>query len=268
MILIFGANGMLGHYMCSILSSIDTIYPCTRKDFNIDMEDWSMLMELLHRYQPNIIVNCAGLIPQKGSHSIASYFRVNTMFPHKLQKYCNQSPCKLIHITTDCVYSGNKGFYCETECSDVTNIYGHSKYLGEPLNACVLRTSIIGEELSHKTSLLEWVRQQKEINGYVNHHWNGVTCLTLSEIVKLIIQENYFWKGVRHIHSPNSVSKYELCKMIAHVYELNISVIPYQDKKAINRTLNSLYPIFYIKPIEDQLKKQKEFQLCNPNISY
>lgn len=266
MIVIFGANGMLGSYMSQILSSIDTIYPCKRTDFDINIDDWSILFNLLHSYQPNIIVNCAGLIPQKGPHSIASYFRVNSIFPHKLQKYCDKYSCQLIHITTDCVYSGQKGYYSELECSDVMSIYGHSKYLGEPLNACVLRTSIIGEELFHKTSLLEWVRQQTYINGYTNHHWNGVTCLTLSEIVKLIIQENNLWKGIRHIHSPYPVSKYELCKKIVDVYELNIPVIPYEDKQSINRTLNSLYPTFYIESIEEQLKKQKEFQLCNPNI--
>lgn len=263
MILIFGANGMLGRYVYQELLSMDTVYPFTRRDFDIVSDDWSILCKLLDDYQPDVIVNCAGLIPQKGPYSVGSYFRVNTMFPHKLQNYCEKHKCQLIHITTDCVYSGIKGFYHEIDPSDNSvDLYGISKYLGEPLDACILRTSILGEELTHKKSLLEWVRHQTTINGYVNHYWNGVTCLKMAEIIKEIILNRLFWKGVRHVHSPNIATKYELCQWICDLYNVNCRVVPFLHEKTIDRSLNSLYPRFSIEPIQEQLKKQKEYRLC------
>lgn len=263
MILIFGATGMLGQYVYQELLSIDTVYPCTRKEFDINLHDWTILYKLLEYHQPDVIVNCTGLIPQKGIHSITSYFRINTMFPHKLQLYCEQKTCQLIHITTDAVYYGMKGFYHEMEPSyNSLDLYGMSKYLGEPLNACILRTSILGEELIHKKSLLEWVKKQTTINGYVNHYWNGITCLKMAEIIKEMILNCFFWKGVRHVHSPNIASKYELCQWICDLYNVNCRIIPFLHEQTINRTLNSLYPRFIIEPIQEQLKKQKEYRLC------
>jgi dTDP-4-dehydrorhamnose reductase len=266
MIVIFGSNGMLGNYMVHVLSHSDTIIALKRNDFNIETDPWEKLYKILHMYKPTVIINCAGLIPQRNLKYIKPYYRINSVFPHKLQNYCNKYPCKLIHITTDCVFSGDKGNYNEAQCPDPVNTYGRSKYLGEPLDACVIRTSIIGEEINNKRSLLEWVKVQTIINGFLNHIWNGVTCLKLSEIVQEIIQKKLFWKGIRHIHSPNSVSKFHLCKIIRDIYKLNINILSIDAPTKIDRTLLTLYPTFTIESIEDQLKKQKEFHLCKINI--
>ena len=97
-----------------------------------------------------------------------------------------------------------------------TDIYGTTKSLGESQKSTIIRTSIIGEELTGQNSLLEWIKSNKNktINGFANHYWNGVTCLTLSKIIKSIIDKKDYWTGVRHIFSPNTVTKYDLCKYI------------------------------------------------------
>ena len=203
------------------------------------------------------IINCAGVIPQNcATLDYKKYIRINTLFPHKLQELSTKYNYKFIHITTDCVYNGQKGNYIETDVHSETEIYGVSKSLGEPEDACIIRTSIIGEELLNKRSLLEWLinEQNNKINGYANHLWNGVTCLTLSEIIKTIIEKNLFWEGVRHIYSPNTVSKYELCLIINNIYNLNLTIEKVNTKSNIDRSLKSNYAMnFNIKNIENQI---------------
>ena len=151
--------------------------------------------------------------------------------------------------------------YDENSKHDETSIYGVSKSLGEVGNACIIRTSIIGEELSNKKSLLEWVRNHRNgtINGYLNHYWNGVTCLTLAKIIKRIIDEGIYWKGVRHIYSPNIVSKYELCCYINQIYQLDINIIPTNLPEKCDKTLISIYPpLFVIEDLQIQIREQME----------
>ena len=107
----------------------------------------------------------------------------------------------------------------------------------------MIRTSIIGEELKNKYSLLEWVKshQDKELKGFTNHYWNGVTCLQLSKIIEKIIVNKYYWKGVRHIFSPQPVSKYEIVAMINDIYGLDNTVIEYETETMVDKTLLSKY---------------------------
>ena len=141
-------------------------------------------------------------------------------------------------------------------------IYGITKSLGEPENATIIRTSIIGEELYHKKSLLEWVKSNKDksIDCYTNNLWNGVTCLTLSKIIYKMINENIFWKGVKHIFSPDIVSKYELCCYINKIYDLNINIIPIEYNCNKNMTLCG-DKLFEINNIESQIIELSKFNL-------
>jgi dTDP-4-dehydrorhamnose reductase len=167
----------------------------------------------------------------------------------------------IIHITTDCVFSGKTGGYHEYSTPDETNDYGTSKSLGELCDGTIIRTSIIGEELSNKRSLLEWVisNENRTINGYSNHFWNGVTCLQLAKIIYKIINENAYWKGVRHIFSPTSVSKYELFKMISDIYELNITVKEF-DTEIVDKSLSTVYEKFFnIPELKEQIIEMKYF---------
>jgi dTDP-4-dehydrorhamnose reductase len=269
-IILFGGSGMLGRYVNDILSNIYKIECVSRDMFDIANDDFNKLKKILNTnelHSNDIVINCSGLIPQKicknNKNLYKDYIKINTIFPHNLNKLCLEYNLRFIHITTNCVYSGNIGNYNIRDKHDTEDIYGISKSLGEPLEATIIRTSIIGEEFYNKTSLLEWVisNKNKEINGFMNHYWNGVTCLTLAKIIKYIIDNNLYWKGVKHISSPNVVTKYELCNYINEIYDLNIKIIPFLSKH-VNLTLQG-EDIFKIDEIKQQIIEQK---LYNINI--
>ena len=133
----------------------------------------------------------------------------------------------------------------------------------ESTEICTIRTSIIGHEKYNKKSLLEWVISQKDktINGYSNYLWNGLTCLELSKVISYIIINKKYWNGVRHIHSPNSVSKYELCQYINEIYKLNINIVDYKLESKVDRTLSSIYSLEScgISEIRNQITDLKHF---------
>ena len=257
-IYLFGSNGMLGSYINKILSQHFKVVCFSRKDYDVLIDPWCKLNVLLENMKSNdIIINCIGIIPQKYKlNDYKSFIMVNSLFPHKLQEIVEKSNSKLIHITTDCVFNGSKGLYDENDIHDEENLYGVSKSLGESENSCIIRTSIIGNDLYSKKSLLEWIISNKdgEINGYDNHLWNGVTCLTLANIIKYMIENNIIWKGVRHIHSPDTISKYDLCQLVNTVYKQNITINKVNDKFNINKSLTSNYNMnFEIKDLENQI---------------
>jgi len=267
-IYIFGANGMLGTYMKTYLKSQNKACICfTRDDLDVSTVTYDKLEKLFDKYtihDNDIIINCAGIIPQSkniNDTSSRNYFLINSLFPNMLSTIASLNKMKFIHITTDCVFSGSKGNYTELDCHDETNNYGVSKSLGElGYNSTVIRTSIIGEELKNKYSLLEWVKKHNNtiINGYTNHYWNGVTCLQLAKIINNMIDENIWWSGVRHIYSPTSVTKYELVQMINDIYNLNNTVEPLETDNPINKTLASIYDVnsqFNIPKLRIQLEE-------------
>ena len=188
---------------------------------------------------------------------------MNTLFPHKLNEISQKIRCRFIHITTDCVFDGSKGNYSVNDIHTAKDIYGISKSQGEPEEATIIRTSIIGEELYGKKSLIEWVKSRENctINGYTNHYWNGVTCFELAKYINNIINKNVFWSGVRHIFSPNIVTKYDLCCYINEIYNLNIEVLPIQTDLQKNMTLSDLEIIFTINNIYQQIIEQKNLNI-------
>ena len=267
-IFIFGSNGMLGNYMKSYLSKTYEIIELTRNDYDlikINIDSLSELLNYKNIKENDIVINCAGVIPQSSKQrglNTRLYFTINSLFPVILSQICDKIGVKMIHVTTDCVFTGKQGNYNEESIHDETNDYGMSKSLGELCKATIIRTSIIGEEVNNKRSLLEWVKLNsgKEINGYENHYWNGVTCLQLAKIVKNILDSNSFWIGVRHIFSPRSVSKYELVSIINHVYNLNIKINKHKTDNQVNKTITSIHPqIFVIPDLKDQIIELKQY---------
>ena len=263
-IFIFGSNGMLGRYINLYLSLTNKykIITLDRTKYDVIKDNSNKLKEIL---TPNsIVINCIGIIPQTNRNNTKEYLKVNSIFPNMLSVLCNELNIKIIHITTDCVFSGKKGNYTELDEHDETNMYGISKSLGEPENCTVIRTSIIGEELKSNKSLLEWVRsnKNKEINGYSNHYWNGVTCLQLAKIIEEIITKDLYWIGVKHIFSPNNLSKYELSNLINVIYNLNIKINKHNTENNINKTLSSIHNnIFNIPELKYQIQELFQFKL-------
>jgi dTDP-4-dehydrorhamnose reductase len=142
------------------------------------------------------------------------------------------------------VFDGRGGPYDEEAETTATDLYGRSKALGEPTNALVIRTSIIGPELQHLYSLLAWfLAQSGSCQGYINHHWNGMSTLQLSRVIDQIMQSNLYCHGVRHIFS-NDVSKYELLCLMREAYQRDIAIMPYEDTLAKDSRLRTVYPDF------------------------
>jgi len=233
-----------------------------RCDFDIENDEWDKLKNILQNLnEDDVIINCSGIIPQKSNETeYKKFIKVNTLFPHKLNEYSKMFKLKFIHITTDCVFDGSEGNYTEYNEHTAKTIYGISKSLGEPKEATIIRTSIIGHESYGKKSLLEWIFKNKDktINGYTNHYWNGITCLTLSKIIHFIIKNNEYWSGIKHIFSPNALSKYDICKYVNDLYNLNMTIVPFTDSCEKKMTLTG-YNFFKIDTIFEQIKEQKKF---------
>jgi dTDP-4-dehydrorhamnose reductase len=270
-ILVFGANGMLGRYIATYFQQQPhyTVIPIIRNDYSVDCTSWAPLDALFQKHGVNkntCVVNCIGCIPQRYTQSDSSgYYTVNGVFPHVLASFCTKYGAKLIQPTTDCVYSGTRGGYIETDAPDEENHYGRAKAMGEPPSASVLRVSIIGEELENKKSFLEWVRNsQGAVNGWTNHYWNGITCLQYCKVLQKIFEQNLFWKGVRHIFSPEVVSKYDMVCMVNQTYSLGLEVRPTTCTAPVDKTLKTMYSFsedLAIPPLAQQIAELKAFYL-------
>lgn len=263
-ILIFGSSGMLGSTLVEYLNQNKlNIIPLSRKDLDLSFCNFKELQDIIKKNNPDVIINCAGIIKQRKNIKDSEFIHVNSLVPNWINDIAVENNKKFIHTTTDCIYSGLIGNYNEESVCDVSDIYGLSKFLGEPKSSSIIRTSIIGEEKNNYLSLLEWVKSNKNktINGFVNHYWNGVTCLQLSKIIYKICNENMFWQGVRHIHS-NKISKFELLQYINDIYKLNINILEFKDKIHIDRSLTTKYDLnFAIPELYQQIKETRTFHI-------
>ena len=203
-------------------------------------------------------INCSGVIKQKMMIPGKQDILINSIFPYELSKRCHQINSKLIHVSTDCVFSGHRGKYTEDDEHDCLDFYGKSKSLGEPTNCMVLRTSIIGEEIAHNVSFIEWAKSNKgkKVMGYSDHFWNGITTLQYAKICKKIISLNLYNKDKFHIFSPDDVSKLNLLRMINRKYHLNLNISSFETGDRIDRTLRTkknLNDILNIDSLEKQI---------------
>ena len=264
-IFVFGSTGMLGTYVSKYFSSRGyDVVPVNRKNIDITKitDEISMNSTI---GKGDIVINCAGLIKQRMGTTEYDFIKINTVFPYMLAMTCKAKGARLIHVSTDCVFDGAAGGYNELDPHNATDIYGRSKSLGEPSDATVIRTSIIGEEKNNFLSLLEWVKSNKDstVNGFTNHYWNGITCLKFAEICEYMIKNDLFWFSVKHIFSPSVVNKYELVNMISDVYNLNINVIPVECQNKCDRSLTTVRKsiILQVEDLKTQIQKMKEFKI-------
>lgn len=263
-VIIFGARGMLGRYAWMVLNNHYNVIPICRPDYDITrLHELNSFLTSLNLETGDVIINCAGIINKRIIEvGIKETIIVNSLFPNILSRYCAERELKFIHISTDFVFSGTRGNYSEIDVPDAVDEYGITKIIGEPDTATVIRASFVGEEVGSRWSLLEWVKAQTgTIRGYTDQWWNGITCLQLSEIFLEIIQKNLFWKGICHIHSSESINKYQLITYISEVYDKDIKVEPCNAGFS-NRSLTSIYKkLFKIPEIRDQLVEMKKRSL-------
>ncbi len=210
----------------------------------MDAGDFNALEAFLKSRQPQVIVNCIGIVKQRATAEDAlQSITINSLLPHQLAMICAEWNGRLIHISTDCVFNGQRGGgsgYSETDMADANDLYGRSKRLGEVTveNALTLRTSIIGRELSNFTSLLEWFlsRNRSEVKGYKRALYSGVTTNHLAEVVGDIIEHHPQLSGLYHVASQ-TICKYKLLCMLRDAFRLDIEITP-DEHFFCNRSLN------------------------------
>jgi len=257
--LILGASGMLGSAVLRALhgradqtvfatvrspSSIRYFTPAQQADIiaNVDVLDSDALVALLNRTKPDTIINCVGLIKQQSAAKDPLVaLPLNALFPHKLARLAALADARLVHISTDCVFSGSKGSYTEESKADADDLYGVSKHLGEVVeydNAITLRTSIIGRELTTAYSLLDWfLAQQGEVKGFDKAIFSGLPTCELAAVIRDYVMPKPELKGLYHV-SAEPISKFELLRLIASEYGKEITILR-DEKLIIDRSLIS-----------------------------
>jgi len=225
----------------------------SRKQCDITQKD--QIKDALNYYRPETVINAAGIVPRHAD-TAETMFKVNSFAPHYIADLCDRNTY-FIHISTDCVFSGDKGNYTERDVPDATDMYGMSKLFGEPYDGLVIRTSFVGIPDPKQRGLLAWAQSQKEIIGYDKVLWNGVTVKELVNHLQIYIGERV--TGTRHVYSY-TVSKYELLTCAKEVFGWTMPI--YRDTESpgknhiCNKTLSSIYANgFIVKPIRQQLKE-------------
>ena len=244
-ILILGGDGMLGHRLLKDLSRFHDARVTLHREraayasygrFNernsyteVDLRVPDRLAAVLSDCKPEAVINAAGALKRRpnGLDPIAN-IEINALLPHRLAAACREVQARLIHISTDCVFSGRTGNYNEDYEPDPADPYGHAKLLGEVAGAgCItLRTSIIGRELARKAGLLEWFLAQKgEVRGYKNAIYSGFTTLEMSRIIEMLITRHPESSGVYHV-SSDPISKFDLLTLLREKLGLHVKLVP------------------------------------------
>ena len=258
-VLILGITGMLGHQLFNRLSangkfsvfgsarSIRGIEPCFDPDHrnrifqNVDAVSPESFRKLFADIRPDVVINCIGIIKQlPAANDPLTAIGINSLFPHQVAHLCKEYKCRLIHVSTDCVFSGKKGNYSEHDPSDAEDLYGRTKYLGEVSypHSITLRTSIIGHELKGKYGLIEWfLAQDKKIRGYRRAIFSGFPTIELARIISDVVIPDDTLNGLYHV-SSEPISKFDLLTIVAGTYRKNIEIEPY-DGVCENRSLDS-----------------------------
>jgi len=248
-VVVLGGTGMLGHKLFQVLRERFAGTICTAASnvregpfqhvellqgddviCGIDVTDFDNLRGVLSNLQPDFVVNCVGIIKQRDEAVVAiPSITINSLLPHKLAATAKEWGGRLIHFSTDCVFSGKRGGYSEQDDSDADELYGKSKFLGEVAtpNALTLRTSIIGRELVEHRSLLDWFLSQnhKTVKGFKRVIYAGVTTNQMAEVVTDVIRRNPPLSGLYQVVS-DPISKYDLLCLLRSAYQLDIEILP------------------------------------------
>lgn len=256
-LLILGGGGMLGHKvwqlargqfntMATVRGDAGTMetYGFPREEVvpHVDADDFESVVRAFDRAKPDVVINCIGIVKQRPSASDAvATIGMNSLFPHKVRALCDTRRARMIHVSTDCVFSGSKGSYIETDQSDAEDLYGRSKYLGEVNGegAVTLRTSLIGRELSGSTGLVEWFLANRggRVDGYYRAIFSGLTSILLARTILDVACNQPKLSGLYHV-SVDPISKYELLKLLNDAYAANVEIVR-SDRVAIDRSLDS-----------------------------
>lgn len=257
-VLILGASGMLGNAMFRFFSESDGYetwgsvrsFPVVtdfadrgldRLIVGGDLENEDCLLSLFAQVRPEIVINCVGLVKQLAQADDAlKAIPLNALLPHRVARLCELCGGRLVHISTDCVFSGKSGMYKESDFPDAYDLYGRSKFLGEVdyPHAITLRTSIIGHELHGNRSLINWfLSQEGSVKGFKRAIFSGLPTVELARVIRDFVIPNPGLHGLYHI-SAESINKFDLLSLVAKEYHKTIEIVA-DEQFAIDRSLDS-----------------------------
>ena len=257
-ILVLGASGMLGNAVFRVLAgspqsdvvgtvrssrSVGLLPNILRERLisGVDVENSDTLVFLFSKIRPTVVVNCIGLVKQLAeSDDPLQAIPVNSILPHRLARLCDAVGARLVHMSTDCVFSGKEGMYTEADFADADDLYGRSKFLGEVdyPNAITLRTSIIGHERDGARSLINWfLSQEGRVKGYARAVFSGLPTVEIARIIRDSVIPNPELHGIFHL-SAEPINKFDLLTLVAEVYGKSIEIVS-DDKLVIDRSLDS-----------------------------
>lgn len=250
---------MLGHELWRQLNPSHDVWVTLRKPFShyaatglfnaartlsgIDVTSDISLQTAFRTARPQAVINCVGIIKQleEAKNPLLS-LSINSLLPHRLSQLCEIAGARLVHISTDCVFSGRKGDYKENDISDAEDLYGRTKFLGEVHEAhCItVRTSIIGRELETRNGLIDWFLSQrgKTIRGYRRAIYSGFTTIEMARVIERILMNHPGLSGLWHVTS-NPISKYDLLRIAQRAFEWAGEIQP-DDSFVCDRSMNSL----------------------------
>lgn len=257
-VMILGATGMLGNAMFRVLSENSdlVVYGTARSASSlryftdnlysqiivgIDVENHDSLVKAFAAVRPDVVVNCVGLVKQLAdANDPLQAVPINSLLPHRLAALSQATGARLVHISTDCVFSGAKGNYQESDFPDAYDLYGRSKLLGEVdySHTITLRTSIIGHELSGHRSLVGWfLAQQGSVKGFTRAIFSGLPTVELARVVCDFVLPRSELHGLYHV-AAEPINKFDLLKLVAKTYGKDNEIIP-SDELVIDRSLNA-----------------------------
>ncbi|MGX1618280.1 dTDP-4-dehydrorhamnose reductase family protein [Micromonospora chalcea] len=257
-VLVLGVTGMLGHTLlrefdrdpgiavhgaCRTGDLTGLLPPglAARVETGVDADDVDGVGSLLQRVRPDVVVNCVGVVKQRPEvQDAVGTVRLNALFPHLLARLCETVGARLVHVSTDCVFSGDRGNYVETDLPDPPDLYGRSKLLGEVggPHALTLRTSIIGHELASSRSLVDWfLSQAGTVRGYTKAVYSGVTTVELARVLRTVVFPRTDLAGLYHVAAA-PITKYDLLRLVASEYRWTGDIVPY-DGFVCDRSLSA-----------------------------
>lgn len=257
-ILVFGGDGMLGHALLRAYRGRHALFATYRQDvsaygapsiaegvtalFGVDVRNLQDVVGALASARPDAVVNAVGIVKQRSTarESIPS-LEVNALFPHRLAEVCRAVGARLVHLSTDCVFSGRKGAYTEADQPDASDLYGRTKLLGElhEPHCLTLRTSIIGLELSRRKSLIEWfLAQRGAIKGFRRAVYSGLTTAEMARAIEHLLTEAPDVSGLWHLSSA-AIDKFDLLSRLkSRLNRTDIEIAP-EDQFVCDRSLDS-----------------------------
>ncbi|BBI35007.1 dTDP-4-dehydrorhamnose reductase family protein [Cohnella abietis] len=258
-IVLLGGNGMAGHMITAYLKRstthdiIVTVRPRSGVDGDwevfegiqareLDARSFEDVRALIEQTSPDIIINAVGILNHHAEDHPLDAYKVNGLLPHWLRHLADRVGARLIHISSDCVFSGARGNYVEDDIPDGSTVYARTKALGEILGSqhVTIRTSIIGpDKKPDGIGLLQWfLSQEGEISGYQKVFWNGVTTLELAKVIEWLLERPEVG-GLVHLTAAETVSKHNLLLMLqGHFDKGNVTIIP-EEEPIIDRTLTA-----------------------------